>query len=46
MVLVDGLPEGFRYMKDKLYSEDLNGAFPKFDEVVLYSQLTSYCTYT
>jgi hypothetical protein len=33
MVLVNGLPESFRYMKDKLYSEDLNGAFPKFDEV-------------
>jgi len=35
MVLVNGLPESFRYMKDKLYSEDLKGAFPKFDEVTV-----------
>jgi hypothetical protein len=32
MMIVNGLPERFRYMKDRLYSQDLNGAFPKYDE--------------
>ena len=40
MVLVNGLPEDFRYMKDKLYSEDLHEAFPKFD--VVYKAMQTY----
>ena len=38
MMLVNGLPERFRYMKDRLYSQDLNGAFPKYEEVHLAMQ--------
>lgn len=40
MALVNGLPEDFRYMKDKLYSEDLHKAFPKFD--VIYKAMQTY----
>jgi hypothetical protein len=32
MMIVNGLPERFRYMKDRLYSQDLNGAFPTYDD--------------
>ena len=38
MMIVNGLPERFRYMKDRLYSQDLNGAFPTYDEVHLAMQ--------
>jgi hypothetical protein len=38
MILVNGLPERFRYMKDRLYSQDLNGAFPQYEEVHLAMQ--------
>ena len=31
MMIVNGLPVRFRYMKDRLYSQDLNGAFPTYD---------------
>jgi hypothetical protein len=35
MVLVNALPDSeFQFMKDKLYSEDLKGTFPKFSEVL------------
>ena len=37
-MIVDGLPERFRYMKDRLYSQYLNGAFPTYDEVHLTMQ--------
>jgi hypothetical protein len=34
MDLVNALPESeFQFMKNKLYSEDLKGTFPKFGEV-------------
>ena len=41
MIIVNGLPERFRYMKDRLYSQDLNGAFPP--QVPPFLQLLPRC---
>ena len=34
MVLVNGLPDEFKYMKDLMFSKDLMGAFPDFKETL------------
>ena len=34
MVLINGLPDEFKYMKDLLFSKDLMGAFPDFKETL------------
>jgi hypothetical protein len=34
MVLINGLPEEFKYMKDLMFSKDLMGEFPDFKETL------------
>ena len=35
MVLINGLPDEFKYMKDLMFSKDLMGAFHDFKETLL-----------
>ena len=34
MILVNGLPDDFKYMKDLMFSKDLMGEFPDFKETL------------
>jgi len=34
MVLINGLPDEFKYMKDLMFSKDLMGEFPDFKETL------------
>ena len=36
MVLINGLPDEFKYMKDLMFSKDLMGEFPDLKETLLW----------